>query len=492
MSLFNTRQGPRSDAKVVAKSAAARMQRLKAIRKNMGDAKLSPRARDADEAEAAGFDAAAAPLTSPRRADGTEASWDGLNAPSDAPPEAPLVLSGAEMVSAGEPVPAAGPESAETGDDGSEALAASGDPVEEATEIEDDFTVAALADDYSDFDDDYEDEADALGEPGAAEAAFVASGETDGQEDTAELPPEMEPEAEPDAEPDVEPAGAAEDSPAAEAAEEAEAEPVTDLQGEAADEAQAEERHALAAEPVVEETDDEAPKDLAAAPEEVEDHGAAVDTDVLARLQAHFVSVRRPAAGPGAAEPEPAPAEASEQDDELPPPPPMPAFGRGRRGRNTTRLLGFDNAAGSKADLFDAPQDETPARQETEDGGAVSRFPVGWLVVIEGPGLGHAFTLGGGLSQIGRGEGQRIRLDFGDTAISRENHAAVAYDDEDHSLTIAQGGKANLVRLNGKPLLSNETLEDGDIIKIGATRLRVVQLCNRAFNWEGASEGNGA
>ena len=91
---------------------------------------------------------------------------------------------------------------------------------------------------------------------------------------------------------------------------------------------------------------------------------------------------------------------------------PLPAGGRGkgRAGRAKTRLLGFNAAMGSDTDPF-----SKAAKAEGEDG--YTKFPVGWLVVTDGPGRGAAFTLFNGVAQIGRGEGQTIRLDFGDNSI---------------------------------------------------------------------------
>jgi len=146
-----------------------------------------------------------------------------------------------------------------------------------------------------------------------------------------------------------------------------------------------------------------------------------------------------------------------------------------RARRTKTRLLGFEKSNGDVVDLFnDAPKAPTAQRV---------RFPVGWIVVIEGPGRGESFTLLAGMSQIGRGEDQAIQLDFGDTTISRNNHAAIVYDPETMSFLLGHGGKANIVRLNDKPVITNENLNNGDIIRIGETKLRFIALCDDSFNW---------
>ena len=119
-------------------------------------------------------------------------------------------------------------------------------------------------------------------------------------------------------------------------------------------------------------------------------------------------------------------------------------------------------------------------------------FPAGWLVVKDGPGKGASYALSQGVSQIGRSVDQTEALDFGDMAISRQNHAAIAYDAATHEFHVGHGGKSNLVRLNGKPLLSTEPAGDGDEIQIGETTLVLKVLCTPAFNWSTfEAEGDG-
>ncbi len=156
---------------------------------------------------------------------------------------------------------------------------------------------------------------------------------------------------------------------------------------------------------------------------------------------------------------------------------PAPAAGRsGRRaGRVKTRLLGFEHAGEIAADPFAKPA-QPSAKQGME-------FPVGWIVVTKGPGRGVSFSLCNGVSNIGRGDDQAIRLDFGDTSISRDNHAAIAYDDERRMFFLGHGGKANLVRLNENPVLSTEELTHGDTIRIGETTLRFIAFCGPDFDW---------
>lgn len=155
-------------------------------------------------------------------------------------------------------------------------------------------------------------------------------------------------------------------------------------------------------------------------------------------------------------------------------------------GRVKTRMLGFQPDAAGPKDVFEETAEKAAQSQATH-------FPAGWIVVVAGPGRGASFTLHNGVSQIGRGEDQAVRLDFGDTSISRNNHAAVAYDDEQGKFFLGHGGKSNLVRLNGRPVLSTEEMADGDQIRIGETTLKFVALCGEEFTWkstEGADATN--
>ena len=161
---------------------------------------------------------------------------------------------------------------------------------------------------------------------------------------------------------------------------------------------------------------------------------------------------------------------------------------RRRPTRSKTRILGFEVQPSSVVPLFDDGKSPVPASPAAPGQGHV-QFPTGWLIVKAGPGRGTAFALSQGVSQIGRGLDQTVVLDFGDMAISRQNHAAIAYDASSHRFHIGHGGKSNLVRLNGKPLLSTEAVGDGDEIQIGETTLFLKVLCTPAFNWAALEAG---
>lgn len=153
-----------------------------------------------------------------------------------------------------------------------------------------------------------------------------------------------------------------------------------------------------------------------------------------------------------------------------------PAHDAGQEQPNSarTRLLGFGDAASAITDPL----------SELTDSSAQAKFPCGWLVVTKGPGRGASFALLPGIAQIGRGADQAISLDFGDRAISREQHAVVAYDPKIGKFYLGHGGKSNIIRLNDRPVLSTEEMAHGDVVSIGETVLRFAAFCDHSFVWD--------
>ena len=142
-----------------------------------------------------------------------------------------------------------------------------------------------------------------------------------------------------------------------------------------------------------------------------------------------------------------------------------------------TRLLGFHRSQPITHDpLEDLDQQKVHAEE---------LFAAGWVAITHGPGEGNTLPVFSRVCVIGRGEDQDIRLDFGDTSISRDKHAAIAFDDETCKFYLGHGGKSNLIRLNDRPVLSTEELRHGDTIRIGETTLRFVALCGEDFTWNG-------
>ncbi|WP_072392962.1 FHA domain-containing protein [Hyphomicrobium sp. CS1GBMeth3] len=142
-----------------------------------------------------------------------------------------------------------------------------------------------------------------------------------------------------------------------------------------------------------------------------------------------------------------------------------------------TRLVGsFDIARA----LSPAPLARTSLVRDT----GIDAEPVaGWIVVVKGPGRGAYRPVYVGMNALGRAPNQRIPVDFGDESISREEHAVITYDEETRTFYLQHGGKANLVRLGGKPVLVPTELKAGNLFRIGNTTFRFVAFCGRDFDW---------
>lgn len=109
--------------------------------------------------------------------------------------------------------------------------------------------------------------------------------------------------------------------------------------------------------------------------------------------------------------------------------------------------------------------------------------PVGWLVVVQGPGRGRALALGTGMNVIGRGPESRVRLDFGDDQVSRTNHARVAYEPRERRFLLNHGDGTNLTYLDGEVVMSAVEIGSGAEIQVGDTTLRFQAFCSAEFDW---------
>ncbi len=172
----------------------------------------------------------------------------------------------------------------------------------------------------------------------------------------------------------------------------------------------------------------------------------------------------------------------------------LAAVERQEAERKLARPSSGDDADGGRTRVlgFRAPELETdPISAVAHRPAPEIRYPAGWLVVVEGPGRGAFFAVTTSVSSIGRGADQSISLNFGDASISRQNHAAIAYDAEQNRFFLGHGSKSNIVRRNGQPVLATEEMFDGDAIRIGKTTLRFVALCGEDFTWGEIGEEDG-
>lgn len=133
-------------------------------------------------------------------------------------------------------------------------------------------------------------------------------------------------------------------------------------------------------------------------------------------------------------------------------------------------------------------EDQQRLEERAEKADGMDDPVVGWLVIVEGPGKGRARQLGYGSNSIGRGETDRINLNFGDDQISRGGHATVTYDPRGRKFYVQHGGGTNLTYLDEQPVLIPIELPALSHISIGNTVLRFVPLCGDAFDWQDIEE----
>ena len=120
---------------------------------------------------------------------------------------------------------------------------------------------------------------------------------------------------------------------------------------------------------------------------------------------------------------------------------------------------------------------------EVEQNDPMRDPPVGWLVVVRGPGKGSVLTLGNGMNAIGRGPNSRVQIGFGDDAISSANHARIAYEPRRRKYQLSHGEGTNLTYLNGEMVMDATEIEAGAVIEIGETTLRFQPFCSEEFDW---------
>jgi hypothetical protein len=167
-----------------------------------------------------------------------------------------------------------------------------------------------------------------------------------------------------------------------------------------------------------------------------------------------------------------------------------PALSEASPGRGTvigrTRLVGDHGQAIEGSGAPPVTPLEAMAEPKTQylRGETFDIEPVaGFLVVVNGPGRGGFRPVFVGMNSVGRDASQRVCLNFGDETISREQHAFITYDEEQRCFFLQHGGKSNLVRLGGQPVLSPVALAANALIRVGRTTLRFVPCCGQDFSW---------
>lgn len=134
--------------------------------------------------------------------------------------------------------------------------------------------------------------------------------------------------------------------------------------------------------------------------------------------------------------------------------------------------------------------DEDPDSASGEDPDATIRGdptrkhpqPVGWLVVVGGPGIGSVLTIRPGMNVIARGPEANLRLNFGDKRVSNKDHVRLEYDAKDRKFYLIPG-TGDSAEHNGQKVRQPHELSAGDTLIVGGTSLRFMPFCDTAFDW---------
>lgn len=115
---------------------------------------------------------------------------------------------------------------------------------------------------------------------------------------------------------------------------------------------------------------------------------------------------------------------------------------------------------------------------------------VGWLTCIEGEDKGKDYRIEAKNNTIGRDERMDICIK-GDSTISRENHARLAYDVKHNAFHLIPAESTNSIYVNDEPTYVPTKLSPYDLIELGESKFLFVPLCNDKFNWQdGLIQGN--
>lgn len=107
----------------------------------------------------------------------------------------------------------------------------------------------------------------------------------------------------------------------------------------------------------------------------------------------------------------------------------------------------------------------------------------GWIVCIEGKNKGKSYNLYSRQNSIGRGHENDVVIE-GDSTISRENHARIAYDERHNAFTLIAKESINNIYLNNEPVYVPTILSAYDVIEFGESKFMFVPFCSDRFMWK--------
>ncbi len=107
---------------------------------------------------------------------------------------------------------------------------------------------------------------------------------------------------------------------------------------------------------------------------------------------------------------------------------------------------------------------------------------VGWLICMTGTERGKDFRLHTEKNFVGRSTSMDVVL-IDDKKIARDKHCSIQYDPKGNAFYVSPEN-GNLTYMNDKVLDSPVMIQDGDLIKIGETKLMFIPFCKEGRIWE--------
>ena len=186
----------------------------------------------------------------------------------------------------------------------------------------------------------------------------------------------------------------------------------------------------------------------------------------------------------------------------------MPAGGYGAGGGETVPVNVYDDGAtvpvtkplsgvsadddeGKTISIYDTIINQNTKPPVTPGESSEQNGPcVGWLVCIGGVHIGRDFRLFVGRNTIGRGSQNGVVLS-GDTSVSKEPQAIIAYEPQNNKFFAVPGTARSLSYVNGQVLLGMTELHKNDIIELGKAKLMLIPCCDEKFSWNMVAQSNG-
>ncbi len=104
----------------------------------------------------------------------------------------------------------------------------------------------------------------------------------------------------------------------------------------------------------------------------------------------------------------------------------------------------------------------------------------GWFVALDGSQKGKTYVINSGRNFVGKTEFMDIVFD--DETIKSENHFSIIYDPKGMAFYIVNG--EGITYINDKPVVSQQQIFDGDIIKAGECKYIFVPYCKEGRHWK--------